>query len=152
MQKQTDYSRKGMEMRHDQYALAEGHPPGGVPASRSELQALLEAFDTLFSPSFIKEPQVQALVVHLQQSIEQALAASPKRSTPVVISMTRDELFMLALATAAMIVPYRAGMPVSPKEQRLYRILAPLVERLFAQVQQIRHGEFQALLQGREYA
>ncbi len=57
---------------------------------------------------------------------------------------------MLTLAAAAMIVPYRVGVPVPPKDQRLCGILAPLIERLLAQVQQIRHSEFQAFLQGRE--
>jgi hypothetical protein len=118
-----------------------------VPDSRLELQALLEAFDALFSPSITREQQVQALVVHLQQSIEQALAVSTRRSVPVAIEMTRDELLMLTLAAAALIIPYRAGVPVPPEDQRLYGILAPLIEHLLAQVQQIRHREFQAFLQ-----
>jgi hypothetical protein len=121
---------------------AAAKPLGQVPASRSELLALLETLRAFFSESEGSDAQLQVVGGHLLDIIERALAASTE--APIAFDLTREELFMLTIAAGTMTAPYRAGAPVSREEACLYATLSPFVERLLALAQQSHSQQMQA--------
>jgi hypothetical protein len=125
---------------------------GKVPISRQELLALIEALGTFFSSSPDMEKETQDWVIHLRHSLERALLLSAETYASTNFNLSRDELLVLTVAAATITVPYRAGVPVAPKDQQFYATLSPLVERFLALVEQIRCHEFQAVQRQKEQA
>jgi hypothetical protein len=111
-------------MTGDHYEGTQVPVPGEVRACRAELLALLEALHAFFSPSGEGEPAVQGV----------------------------KEYLYYAIAAGTMTAPYRAGMPISPVEERWAAVLTPLVERLLPIVKQLRLDELRVMAPGHSHA
>ncbi len=139
-------------MTGDHYEGTQVPVPGEVRACRAELLALLEALHAFFSPSGEGEPAVQGVKEYLYYAIEEALKQAAEAHAPVVLELGKEELVLLTIAAGTMTAPYRAGMPISPVEERWAAVLTPLVERLLPIVKQLRLDELRVMAPGHSHA